>query len=80
MKFQDDIWNEWTDKPTPIYSSIFFSKLGAKSWEHNQKNIFCYTKWLQWGLCSNHLGQEIKRHKSILYGDFMHLSIDNMKY
>ena len=24
MKFQDDISNEWTDKPKPIYSSNFF--------------------------------------------------------
>ena len=36
MKFQDDISNERTDKPKPIYSSIFF-KVGSKSWEHNQK-------------------------------------------
>ena len=36
MKFQDSISNEWTDKPKPIYSSIF-SKLGANIWEHNQK-------------------------------------------
>ena len=38
MKVQDDISNEWTDKPKPIYSSTF-SKLGAKSWEHNKKII-----------------------------------------
>ena len=43
MKVQDDVSNEWTDKPKPIYSSNFFkvgstiSKLGAKCWEYNQK-------------------------------------------
>ena len=36
MKVQDDISNEWTDKPKPIYSSNFF-KVGSKSWEHNKK-------------------------------------------
>ena len=51
-----------------------------KSWEQKSENIYCYAKWLPWGLCSNHLGQKIKRHKSIFYSDFMHLSIDNMKY
>ena len=79
MKVQDDILNEWTDKPKPIYSSNFF-KVGSKKLGAKSENIYCYAKWLPWGLCSNHLGQEIKRHKSILYGDFMHLSIDNMKY
>ena len=32
-------------------------------------------KWLPWEIVSNHLGQEMKHHKSILYDDFMHLSI-----
>ena len=77
MKVQDDISNEWTDKPKPIYSS---EKVGSKKVGAQSENIYCYAKWLPWGLCSNQLGQEIKRHKTILYGDFMHLSIDNMKY
>ena len=35
------------------------------------------TKWLSWRICRNHLGRkEVKHHKSILYDDFMHLSID----
>ena len=33
-------------------------------------------KWLPWELVSNHLGQEMKHHKSILYDDLMHLSIE----
>ena len=36
--------------------------------------------WLPWEIVSNHLGQVMKHHKSILYDDFMHLSIENMKY
>ena len=37
-------------------------------------------KWLPWEIVSNDLGQEMKHHKSILYDEFMHLSIENMKY
>ena len=37
-------------------------------------------KWLPWEIVSNHLGQEMKHHKSILYDDLVHLSIENMKY
>ena len=37
-------------------------------------------KWLPWEIVSNHLGQEMKQHKSILYDNFMHLYIENMKY
>ena len=71
MKFQDDISNEWTDKPKPIYSSNFFivfkttsrtngrtsrnqytlstfSKLGAKSWEHNQKISIAMQNGYHW--------------------------------
>ena len=33
-------------------------------------------KWLPWEIVSNHLGQEMKHHKSILYYDLMHLSIE----
>ena len=33
-------------------------------------------KWLPWEIVSNHLGQEMKHHKSILYDDLMHLSIE----
>ena len=36
--------------------------------------------WLPWEIVSNHLGQELKHHKSILNDDLMHLSIENMKY
>ena len=35
-------------------------------------------KWLPWEIVSNHLGQEMKHHKSVLYDDFIHLSIENM--
>ena len=31
-------------------------------------------------MVSNYLGQEMNHHKSILYDDLMHLSIENMKY
>ena len=37
-------------------------------------------KWLPREMVSNYLGQEMKHHKSILYDDFMHLSIENIKY
>ena len=37
-------------------------------------------KCLPWEIVINHLGQELKHHKSILYDEFMHLSIKNMKY
>ena len=33
-------------------------------------------KWLPWEIVSNHLGQEMKHHKSILYDDLMHLSVE----
>ena len=33
--------------------------------------------WLPWKIVSNHLGQEMKHHKSILFDEFMHLSIEN---
>ena len=36
--------------------------------------------WLPREIVSNHLGQELKHHKSILNDDLMHLSIENMKY
>ena len=45
MKFQDDISNEWTDKPKPIYSSNF---LGAKSWEHKQKICIAMQNGYHW--------------------------------
>ena len=34
MKFQDDISNEWTDKPKPIYSSNF-----EKNWDQKVGSI-----------------------------------------
>ena len=37
-------------------------------------------KLLPWEIVSNHLCQEMKHHKSILYDELMHLSIENMKY
>ena len=37
-------------------------------------------KWLPWEIVGNHLGQEMKHHKSILYDDLMHLSIENTKF
>ena len=36
-------------------------------------------KWLSWEIVSNHLGQEMKHHKSILYDGLMHLSIEKNK-
>ena len=51
-----------------------------QGWEHNQKISIAMQKWLPWGICSNPLGQEMKHHKSILNGGFMHLYIENMKY
>ena len=35
-------------------------------------------KWLPWEIVSNHLGQEMKHHKSILYDDLMYLSIEKI--
>ena len=32
--------------------------------------------WLPWEIVSNHLGQEMKHHKSILFDDLMHLSTE----
>ena len=36
--------------------------------------------WLPWEIVSNHLGQELKHHKSILNYDLVHLSTENMQY
>ena len=78
MKFQDDILNEWTQAKTNILFQLFQSweqKVGSKI-----RKYLLLCKMVTMEICSNHLGQEIKRNKSILHGDFMHLSIDNMKY
>ena len=69
MKFQDDISNQPTDLQTSRnqYTLPTFSK-------YNQKISIAMLKRLPWGICSNHLGIDI------VYDDFMHVSIGNMKY
>ena len=42
------------------------------------KRYVAMQKWLPCEIVSNHLGQEMKHHKSILYDDFMHLSVQDI--
>ena len=79
--------NEAAQESAPVMIYLHSSLKNRKYYEASttkicQKSVISVAmkKWFSCVLCSNHSGQDMKHHKNLLYDDFMHLSIENMKY